>query len=105
MIKWSRMITRYYVHFSVTSSLPTNLGAPQGAKPAPQLPSYTQCVPDGYEWEGEEGQGQEEEGQMDENERIALQEAEDERIARELMQNEESEVREGGMEGGRGRKE
>ena len=30
---------------------------------------------------------------MDENERIALQEAEDERMAREMMQKEEDEVR------------
>lgn len=44
---------------------------------------------------------------MDENERIALQEAEDERLAREMMQSEDSEVRgeEGEERGGREGKE
>lgn len=83
---------------SVTSSLPANLGT-QKASPTPQLPSYNQCVPDGFTWSEGPGQGEElwggaeEDGPMDENERIALQEAEDERMARELMQKEESEVR------------
>jgi len=59
------------------------------------LPSYDQVVPDGMrpigtDWAGEEEE--EEEEVIDENERVALQEAEDERIAREMMQKEEDEV-------------
>ena len=49
-------------------------------------------MPDGPpEWEAEPN-GEGEEQVMDENERIALQEAEDERIAREMLQKEEDEV-------------
>lgn len=74
--------------------------------PAPMLlPSYDQCIPDGYDWSAGGGG---EEPVMDENERIALQEAEDERLAREMLQKEDDEVggegEEGGREGQSGRK-
>lgn len=73
---------------TVTSSLPATLRAapppPTGLAPM-HLPSYDQCVPDGYSWDDGE------EPQMDENERVALQEVEDERLAREMLQKEEDE--------------
>ena len=91
----------------VSASLPPNLGGGrqqlQQRAPAPPpppdlvgLPSYDQVVPDGMRpvgvnWAGQ-GEEEEEEEVIDENERIALQEAEDERIAREMMQKEEDEV-------------
>ncbi len=84
----------------VTASLPTDLDQVRTSNSQRstasnsdtfQLPSYDQCIPDdeGYGMPGEE----EEEVMMDENERIALQEAEDERLAREMMQREDDEVR------------
>lgn len=88
-----------FCYFTVTSSLPATLGgAPITPPPQPDLPSYDQCIPsEDFSWSG----GGVEEPQMDENERIALQEAEDERLAREMMQSEDSEVR-GGRRGKRG---
>ena len=55
------------------------------------LPTYDQVVPEGMRSSVEEEE-EEEEVAMDENERVALQEAEDERIAREMMQREDDEV-------------
>ena len=65
------------------------------------LPSYDQCVPNGSSPVLADGDG---EVVIDENERIALQEAEDERLAREMLQKEEDEVRRSGEWEGRGRK-
>lgn len=89
-----------FCYFIVTSSLPATLGgAPITPPPQPDLPSYDQCIPsEDFSWSG--GGGGVEEPQMDENERIALQEAEDERLAREMMQSEDNEVRGGRREGG-----
>ena len=81
------------------SSLPTNMGnmslnaascvttpPSSAADGLLELPSYSQCVPDSYG--PDEGDG----GIIDENERISLQEAEDERLARAMMQQDDEEV-------------
>ena len=70
------------------------MGRQQQPAPVPSglmgLPTYDQAVPEGMQPSVEEEE--EEEEVMDENERVALQEAEDERIAREMMQREDDEV-------------
>lgn len=84
-----------------TASLPASLVG--GAGPTPSnLPSYDQCVPeDSPSWVGVgvAGGGVEADGGeevIDENDRIAMQEAEDERLAREMLQKEDDEVGVGG---------
>ena len=83
-----------------TASLPASLVGGGSSTPS-TLPSYDQCVPeDSPSWVGVgttgtriEADGSEE--VMDENDRIAMQEAEDERLAREMLQKEEDEVSRG----------
>ena len=64
---------------SATSSVKSTTSSIPGSE-AFQLPAYDDLM----------GGGQEEEHVMDENERIALQEAEDERLARQLAQGDGS---------------
>ncbi len=99
---------------SAQASKYTSHAASQRQPSSRHAPPEDPAVPPPYEhyqqyemFAGFEEKGFEEPAPMDENERIALQEEEDERIAREMLEREESEVcwlrgwREGGMEGGR----
>ena len=67
---------------SVTSSVKSTTSSVPGGE-AFQLPTYDDLMGDGQE--------EEEEHVMDENERVAVQEAEDERLARQLAQGDNSE--------------
>ena len=83
-----------------TASLPASMVGGAGSTPS-TLPSYDQCVPeDSPSWMGAgvAGGGVEADGGeevIDENDRMAMQEAEDERLAREMLQKEDDDVRRG----------